>query len=347
MKKTYYSLILIGFLSIASIFILYLRYYNKLKSSSYDFKREIQFVIKSLRHFDLKYNSFYIAGDYNKDIYLGNYTVNGYLLKIDPLLIDTQSVVIKKDKGSWKSNELYTIRIDPNHFYLFNGAKRSILFGDNGTWLAKENSVFKPYFQEAIAINPGSIVFRYISNKTNSNSLRKESFSTKRIENSNILEKQVDGLFCTTGILGLNRQLNHLTYMYLYRNQILVIDTNMNVIKKIKTIDPIDSAKFEVSTIKSDHSKVFSSPPLLVNSKCDNWKNYLFIHSKLMGRHEDDVLFRNSTVIDIYDLQKGIYCYSIYLPNQDNKPITQFRVIENYIYTISGRTINRYEVELP
>jgi hypothetical protein len=246
-----------------------------------------------------------------------------------------------------KTEGLYKTYIDSPNFYLFNGQSRTILKGEVGRWNALPDPVYTPYFYESAPISNNSIAFAYVSATTKQNSLRKESITGSRIENDKILEKQVDGLFCTSGILDFNKELKQLTYTYRFRNQILVIDTNLRLIKKLKTIDPIDSAKFIAEEIRSNNASVLTSPPPLVNANCASWKNYLFVQSRIMGKNEDEVLFKNSTVIDIYDLKKFKYVYSLYLPNENEKVISQFKIIDGYIFTITGHYIYRYKIQLP
>lgn len=322
-------------------------YYLRLKQSSYDFTRNINPEVKGLRRYDLKYNSYYISGYSENNIFLGNYTTPGSLLKMSNDLRDTQYIKIDITNLDPKIQGNYKTIVDSNQFFIYNGTARAIYQGSMDDKIAKSSFVFVPFFQEFIPIHNQSFVFRYINENTNMNSIRKNSYKKKSIENQQLLEKQVDGLFCTSGLMEYSKDLNQLTYTYLYRNEILIIDTNLNLVKKLKTIDPIDSAKFKVSTIKSDSSSVITSPSLLVNAKSSVWKNYLFVESRLMGKHEDDAKFKSSVVLDIYDLKKSKYLYSLYLPKQDKGNITQFKIINKYIYTLSDNYINRYEVPLP
>lgn len=347
MKKPIKYLLSIGFLSIIPILLLFSNYYIRLENISYNFKRKIPYHITDITKFDLKYNSFYIAGHLGSNLYLSNYVTTGYILKINTQFRDTSSLLVDINRSDLKTEGLYKTYIDSPNFYLFNGQSRTILKGEVGKWNALPDPVYTPYFYESAPISNNSIAFAYVSATTKQNSLRKESITGSRIENDKILEKQVDGLFCTSGILDFNKELKQLTYTYRFRNQILVIDTNLRLIKKLKTIDPIDSAKFIAEEIRSNNASVLTSPPPLVNANCASWKNYLFVQSRIMGKNEDEVLFKNSTVIDIYDLKKFKYVYSIYLPNENEKVISQFKIIDGYIFTITGHYIYRYKIQLP
>ncbi|WP_316817991.1 hypothetical protein [Pedobacter nyackensis] len=345
MKKLYKQLILVTILSILPISVLFLKYYLKHNSAAYDFERTIEQTISKAVRLDVKYNSYYFAGQFKDKIYLGNYTTNNHLLEIDTALRLRKAINIDVTALTNKQEPL-KISVTDGNFYLSNGTNRTIYKGKVGSWLAVPHNIYIPYFHQSLPVSDQSIVFRYVNANNQQNSLRKENTFSGSYENLNLLEKHVDGLFCTDGILTKNN-LHQLVYMYYYRNQILIMDTNLVLIKKIKTIDPIDSTRFTVTNNNNQISKTINSPSLLVNANCSSWKQHLYIQSKIMGRKEDRTLFLASTVIDIYDTEKNTYLHSIYLPNQNGNSTKSFQVIDKYIYTLSDHFITRHDIELP
>lgn len=347
MKKTSVRIMLIIVLASTPVVILYLHYYLKHKQASYNFNRNLIHPVFSLKVYDLKYNSYYLAGYDQDDLFLGNTTSPLRLLRIDSLLTDTQHLQIKVPKQDYNPKGNYNLQVYSNKFYLFNGVGRSVLLGATGIWKASADSIYTPYFSLTAPIGNSSIAFRTVSFKTGNNSLRKESKGSNRgMENLKVLEKQVDGLFCTDGILKYNEELKVLIYLYYYRNEALIIDTNLNLIKKLKTIDPIDSAKFEVSEIESGRSKTLSTPPLSVNANCFTRGSYLFVQSLLMAENEDVELFKNSTVIDVYELNSYRYKYSFYLPKIKRQFLKGFLFWKDDIYAISDHFLIRYSLNL-
>lgn len=346
MKKVITNLIIAFIASIIPIGVLVYGYTFRMKEITYDFERKIITPAKDVKMKNIKYNSYYFAGHLGERIYLGNYTASRHVLEVSTSLADTQSKTISVDKMDFKAKGNYNLYVDNNRFYMLNGLERSILSGDNNSWVARKDKIFVPYFTQSIPLSNSSVVYRINSAKTGYNSLRKESF-LGRIDNETALKKQIDGVFCTDGKLEYNKHLGIFTYMYYYRNQVLLLDTNLNVIGKIKTIDPIDTAKFQVSKINANKASTFSSTRLLVNARCSAWNNYLFIQSKLIGKHEDENSFKTSIVIDVYDIPRGIYLYSFYLPDLNFDPIRQFKVMDGCIMTLSGNFIVKYTIKLP
>lgn len=347
-QRTSGNITLIAALSTVPILLFYGAYYLKLERNSYDFKRNFVTPIRGMHRLDIKFTNFYFAGKVKDSIYLGNYAATGRLIKTDTLLSTYGRWAIKMDTSDFVNNRgQYTIHLDGGNFYMFNGAAKSVVKGELSNWKAKPFAISAPYFQEAVSVSPQSMVFRYVSSKTNTNSLRKESLTGSSIENDTVMKKQVDGLFCTSGMLRYASDSQKLIYTYYYRNEVLILDTNLNLIKRMKTIDPIDSARFKTASIKSDQTTVSVSPTLLVNGKSAVWRNYLFIQSALMGKNEDDVTFKKSAVVDVYDLEKYSYVYSFYLPDQDKVAIKSFAVYDGDIYTLSDHYINKFKLILP
>lgn len=347
MKKLHLALPFALIVSILPIAILYLNYDKKQSKLAYQFRRNIQPVIKDLKVYDIAHNSFYIAGRAGNDIYLGNVTAKFLILKVNSSLTDTERIEIKTEKRDLAPEGNYRIYIDSNQFYMFNGFARSILWGKIPIWHAEKDPIFCPNFNQSVPMSSNSMAYRFISNVTKMNSFRKESMLETSITNEKVLEKQVDGLFCTDGILKYSAYTQQLVYVYFYRNQMLLLDTNLNLVKKVKTIDPIDSAKFKVSELKSRKASTFSSPNLLVNANYSTWKNYIFIQSKIMGLREDIEQFKNSSAIDVYDLEKHNYLYSFYLSNVNKAPIRDFEVYDDGIIALTGRLIVKYTIKLP
>ncbi len=347
MKSTIKYLSITLIISLFPILILLSSYQERLSKLAGDFKREIRYKVSKTIAFDLKYNSYYVAGSAGDYMFLGNHSTKPRLLRISKLLKDTATIGVTVNDELEAKNANYRIILDSLNFYLLYGLEHRVLIGRTGLWQATRHDIDPPFFQQGLPISNSSVAFRYISSQKKQNSLIKISTNGSKIENDKVLEKQVDGRFCTSGNLEYNKKLNVLTYLYAYRNQILVLDTNLNLLKKIKTIDHIDTARFEVSTINSSRQKVITKPTILVNPKCATYKQYLLVHSKIMGNEEDDTQFEHSTAIDIYDIQNGTYVYSFYLPNPNKVNISEIKIIDGYVYTLSQHYISRYTIQLP
>lgn len=346
-RKIYLNIFIVTIFAISPVFYFYLRHRLYQSEVSYNFTRNIPYKVYGIQKLNLGIQNFYLAGKDDSIIYLANKGSTNYILLLNSDFSDTTSVFINIPNKDYEPKGTYKTIIKNGIFYLTNGFARSIISGSINEWKGKSIDLTIPYFWEAVPVSKKSIIFRYINANTKSNSLRKETSANRTIENKSILEKQLDGIFCTSGQLLYNEFINRMVYMYHFRNQILITDTNLNLKYSFRTIDPIDSVRIAIGEIKSENTKVLTEHNKVVNNRCAHWKHYLFIQSKIMGKSEDKMQFEKSDVLDIYDIRDGKYLYSIYLVMQGEDHISDFWVAENSIYTIAGKYIYRYAVTIP
>lgn len=347
MKNLYLKLLGVALFIIIPLITLLIIYRSRQEKHSFNFVRDLKPIITGLKAFDLKYNTYNFSGEIGKQIYLGNITAPNQVLIINDSLTSSKTITLKAKESEIKTYGKYVLNVDSPFVYLLNGRSANILYGKVGTWNLQKNSVLTPYFLTAIPLSSNSYIYSYVTSGTKVNAFRKEDLSGKSIEPTNLLKKQVDGLFCTSGNLIYNKASSLLIYAYYYRNQVLVMDTNLRLLKTIKTIDPIDSAKMTISNIKSENKYTFKNPPLMVNSKIATFENRLYVHSKIMGKKEEDLLFKNSAAIDVYDIETNKYLYSFYIPYYQNNSVREFRVFKDYILVIGGNYLVKYDYRNP
>jgi hypothetical protein len=296
---------------------------------------------------DLKYDSYYIAGITADHIYLGNSTASLHLLKTNSALTDTQHIVMKiKDINKLKLKSLQT-KVDPPYFYFMDILMPGILRGQINTWVADTLILGSEYFTSVVPISEYSLALRSINRKRHENELKKKIIGpapSKAI--AKLLEKQIDGVFCTDGMLHYNSQLNKIIYLYYYRNQYIVMDTNLNLVHRGNTIDTIKRAQIKVASIRSQNSKTMATPPLKVNKQSCTSGNLLFINSSLLADNETKLFFDNASVIDVYDLKNYQYKFSFYLRNHENKKMREFRIYNNILIALYDHYLIKYDLNI-
>jgi hypothetical protein len=279
--------------------------------------------------FNIKYGTYYIAGVSSSHIYLGNYRAPLHMLVLNMALTDSQHVKLNlkgvRDQKFWSAR----VKVDSPQFYLIDGAVPIVYKGNVNDWSGEKLPNDSTYFREFIPLNASSFVVKSLSGAKGENILGKiASFSPFQVFTDKILQKQLDGVFCTDGILDYNKELNQLIYLYYYRNQFIVMDTMVNLIYRGNTIDTISRAKVKVATIESENSKTLSSPPYFVNKACDTSGDLLFINSNLLAKNEHQEAFNDGNVIDMYNLKTGKYIFSFYIYHFfGKKKMSEFRVI--------------------
>ncbi len=149
-------------------------------------------------------------------------------------------------------------------------------------------------------------------------------YNEKSILNPKILEKQIDGKFCTDGKLLFNRMLSGVIYVYYYRNQWMFVDTTLTLIKRYPTIDTVSHARISVSPIKSEHSESLSSPARITNQFMTTSDSMLLIQSLLKADNENSTIVKNYSAVDVYHLPDGKYIGSFYIPYSKGDALREF-----------------------
>ena len=296
------------------------------------------------KNLDLKYDSYYLAGASSSKIYLGNVVAPLDLLISNYNLTDTQHVRIRNEGGlNIKASQ---ISIDSPNIYITDLHSSAILKSTLEELNAKRFMYDSAFFAEAVALSHNSFVIRIWKEETREFSLAKETQYWPFLQEfPDLLEKQMDGIFSTDGMLHFNSKLNRLVYVYFYRNQFICMDTSLNLIYRRNTIDTISQAHIKVAEIKSNNSLTLAAPPLVVNKKSCTSEHWLFVNSGLLSKNENKKEFRKSSVIDVYKLLDGEYQFSFYLPDFNGQKIRDFKVFGNQLVAIHNRFLVIYRLD--
>jgi hypothetical protein len=271
-----------------------------------------------------------LAGVSGDLIYLRDKTLRSGLLAIDLAMTDTFRVEMKIARNE-------EMHIDSPYFSLQDGS--SIKRGNVNTWSVDTTFRDLPPFTALQPISKNAVVIRTIDLNKRKNLLRR---SDKSNESYDVLDKQVDGIFCTDGHISYSNENHLVVYTYLYRNQFMVLDTNLNIQFKGKTIDTTSISK--ISVIEADGKITMSKPPLIVNKgTCADGK-YLYVHSNLVAKNETVVQSKHRSVIDVYDITDGSYRFSFYIYDSNKTKMQRFLVKRNVIIAIFAGYIARYDI---
>jgi hypothetical protein len=229
--------------------------------------------------------------------------------------------------------------IDSPFFYLHSGTWALLQRGNTKSWDIDTTYSSIPGFLAFQPINKNSFTFQIIDTKA-----QKMAFAKSREPGSikYVLDKQVDGIFCSDGLLQYSKKLGLLVYIYRYRNQFLIMDKNLNVVRRGNTIDTTSFAKIEVSGV--DGKITMSKPPLVVNkAMCVDGAN-LFVQSNLVAQNESKEEVRDRSVIDVYNIPDGSYRYSFYVFDQDNTKMRSFKVRDTILFAVFPNQVVRYNL---
>ncbi|WP_148044228.1 hypothetical protein [Sinomicrobium pectinilyticum] len=293
---------------------------------------------------DLKYNSYYIAGTDSNRVYLSNLTAPLHLLSVNLPDLDTTHIRLSiEDPENTKFRRNTKVEVLPPYFYITDGVTPRLLRGKIGEWHARRFMYDSAFFSVAIPIGPKSFALRSTSSKTREHVLGKETNKSPHVKLvPGLLEKQVDGIFCTDGMLHYNRELSQLIYLYHYRNQYIVTDTSLNLLYRRNTIDTNSRAKIKTATITSENSKTMATPPLMVNKRSATYGDRLLVHSDLMAKNESKKAFSKASVIDVYHLKRGKYEMSFYIYPYNELKLTNFEITNKNLIALHGQYLVVY-----
>ncbi|WP_333853008.1 MauE/DoxX family redox-associated membrane protein [Epilithonimonas sp.] len=329
-------------LSILVVVILFL-------SSEHIIKKENNFTRRFTHHpiieeqsIDLKVNSYYFAGsDYNH-IYLANLTSPFRIFKIEKSLkkVDTISIT-PSTKNSFRKLK-YSIQ--NNSLFAYDGSVpviyRSSL--DSLNYPIKQISYRDIYFNH---LKPASRTSFFFSTDNSKRETLIGTLSTKNVHQSKMsnfsLNTKKDGGFDSDGKLLYDGSTGKAYYMFYYRNQILDIDSNLQVNSHMKTIDTITKAKINIKTLR-DGTKKMISPPIIVNQNMEIYRGLIFNISNLKGKHESNDLWNKNSIVDIYTTKPAGYWGSIYVENRGKNRLSQILITDNFFYILSGTELRSY-----
>jgi len=303
-------------------------------------------TIDSVKGIDIKYNSFYISGVTSDRVYLGNTTAPYFILVVPNTLKDTLQLRIQVENGMRANLNNSQIRVDSPHFFIMDGIYPAILQGNLNNLHAVRSNYDSTFFTRAIPISKSSFALRTCRQNELNYILAKEQNELPHLKFAEgILQNQVDGLFSTDGILLYNSSQNILIYVYYHRNQFICTDTNLALVYRARTIDTTSYAKIKIVTINAGRTVTLATPSLVVNKRACTSNNLLFIHSGLMAKNEDKENFKQASVIDVYNLKKGKYRFSLYLFDYGNKKIGDFGICGNSIIALHDHHLVAYYLD--
>jgi hypothetical protein len=209
--------------------------------------------------------------------------------------------------------------------------------------LKSEDSVPGRQFDLGNRISSNSFVLRTINMKLSQYTLTKLSVHEKSFkENPAAVVKQIDGYLCTDGMLFYDSINSKAIYVYYYRNQFLILDSNLNLLVRANTIDTVTHAQIKIHTFVKARYTTFEAPATITNRKASVWHGNLYIQSGLLSDNEDRKMFSNSSIIDVYALSNGNYLYSFYIPRYSKFRVDEFQVFDSLLIAIQGNFIVSY-----
>jgi uncharacterized membrane protein YphA (DoxX/SURF4 family) len=346
-KSAIFLLIVTGSISVAFIISLYLLSENEIHRSNSFIRRYPHHPVTMLKGYNIKYNSYYIAGATNGRIYLGNTTAPRQILVIDTLLTEAKNLRVEIEGKQDYPFKSVQVRVNSPYFYLADGTVPVIYRGKISDWCATPLTNIKTYFSVFEPIDSTLFAIRSIDTAESLNILgtlnTAESNAFKQV--SGMLQKRIDGIFDTDGKLLYNYQLKKMVYVYYYRNQAVIASSDLKTFQGLKTIDTVSQVPIHFAYLRSTGEKKFVRQPPMIQQGAATYEKYLFTMSNRLGKFEAESMLKEASIIDVYDLQKSTYEFSFYLYDYKNEKVENFQVYNNLLIGITKHYIVLYRLK--
>ncbi len=345
-KKTLFLLATLAIFGVGNVTLLFAFSEQQMHRNNAFQRRYPHQPAHELQRFDIKYNSYYIAGITEDTIYLGNISAPLHILAVDKELRDTVSHRIKLSNKELPYRSINTI-VEDTIFYTLDGTVPIIFKGNSADFIASNNFMGKEQFLRAKYLSENHFAIRLFNPNTTANILGMQTIGDTTITHTypNLLEANGDPFFDTDGLLLYNRQLQKIIYVYFYRNEFMVANNDFSLDYIGTTIDTISRAQLDVRTLSSKNQKKLGKNPILVNLWAATYGKFLFIQSDRLGKYESDEIINVASIIDVYDLSDQTYKFSFYLYHLGLKKLREFEVNNLHLYALIDNYLITYKLK--
>ncbi len=289
-------------------------------------------------------DQYQFAGITKNYIYLNKKENPLEVLQLDYNLSKTDTIILKVPK-TYKLNLSRThITINDLGVFIADGTTPILLKGNTQNWKLKAVDLKDNYFNSATIIDTNILaITKLIPEKGRLLGAINTNTLTTHI-NTWALEKQVDGFFCTDGYMHYNHELQKLIYSYYYRNEYMMMDKDLRVTARYRTIDTTATAKINISSIQQKDQHSLAMPPPIVNRRSHSQHHWFFNQSKTRAKNESQLRFKNRSVIDVYNLKTGTYLLSFYIAHIQGQALKDYRVKKNQLFILYPNQLIRRDL---
>lgn len=337
------TMVVIALLFFASVLVMFAlsHYALQPETRSNGFSRTFlpEAVLVAEDTLDLGFDSYYLAGHTDHTLYLGNIVAPRHVLSLSIPALDSQHFELEIMEPRALRISSIQVAVDSPSVFLCDGTSPVIYEGELASSQLSPADVRGTYFLDVVPAGHFGFMMRVLDEKRE-NALAVLQLHPFHVRLASIdLDRQIDGFFCTNGKLHYNQENKSMIYVYTYRNRYLRIDSSLSRAYVGMTIDTTSRANISVATITSSETRTLSRPATVVNRLSAVRENYLLINSGLIADNEAFDDFRNSSVIDIYDLLSMRYRGSFYVPHWDDKRMNDFAIVDNKLVVLYERAL--------
>ena len=345
LKRNMIILAVVAALSVASIVVLYWSSEDIMSNENPFIRRYVPNSANKVAEIDLGTYGFYFSGSSTEEVFLGHVNSPLVVVEVNSALRKRtdHKIILQRQDLPFRATQ---IKVIDSNFYFIDGTVPVIYKGSTANWQAKIVMDANHYFSKTEVIDRHKLAFQGQDKFTKENTIGvfdlKDSIKVKF--STHILEKQIDGIFDTDGMLLYSHQMERFIYVYFYRNQYVVCDSSLNVISRGRTIDTTTVAKLSPIKLKSTGERKLAAKPYIVNLHSAVANNLLFLHSPVKGRFQDSRTWKQASSIDVYDLSKNVYISSFYIFDEGRDKLSGMYATNTDLYVIVGTYLQKYKL---
>ncbi|MFN0293596.1 hypothetical protein [Pedobacter helvus] len=289
-------------------------------------------------------SKFYFVGSSGSWIFLKTLYDVKHIYYIDINSSHLKSIDLKLKTGFQNYHPKLNVSVQDSLIFILNYGNKNLIVNNIVNHKQFITDMPTNVFDQPAILFSNSIISRETVNtdKLTQRAISKFDYIKKVPKAKYILDKQVDGYFCNDGMLKWDAKNERLFYMYFYRGYLLCLDTNLNLTYKLKTIDTITRSNITLTkkkqVVNGDTiiTQTQKRPPIYVNKRFFTDKEHVYIISAVKADNEKQSDFRKNQIVDVYEIKKGSYKYSFYIPDYRSEKLRQITEYRNEIYAIYG-----------
>ena len=106
-------------------------------------------------------------------------------------------------------------------------------------------------------------------------------------------------------------------------------------------IDTVSIAQLQIDTLDTKAQRKLGPNSINVSYNAATSGSYLYVHSKRLGRYENQLL-KGRSILDVYDLSNLNYSHSLYLQHTGMHPLIDFSIRDDALFAICGNHLVKY-----
>jgi uncharacterized membrane protein YphA (DoxX/SURF4 family) len=332
----------VGIISAGVIICLFISSENIIKKENNFTRRFLLHPVIEDKTLELDNKNYYFAGSDDSSIYLGSKILPQTIINVDTQLVHIEKTKVTPDNLNHTYRNI-RVQVKPPYYYVFDGTVPVIFRGKIGDSSARTISFGDAYFSQIVVQDSLRFALRTQSRDNMQFVIASLNLAERRkVElHPSVLEKQIDGVFDVDGRL-ISNNMQEVIYTYTYRNQFIVMNSTLQVQKRLNTIDTTIAAKIKITALSDGRHKM-EAPPMKVNRLSAANRNLLFNQSDLMGKLESKAAWKKAKVVDVYRTDKQQYVGSFYIYNKGEQKITDLIATDKYLFVLRGNEMIRYQ----